>query len=324
MVNRNLHHGEVKKKISVIFIWAMLFLGSIVFLAFTPEVESERAPTGPCKFPTIGLIQSSQTADVSPGAFGIVTFDGSVSCICFNAEKKVVTLYVEDTWGTAVIIPDNLTFTPEDSGQRNFQVIVRVPGGESTSTIGIVKVTGRWTNYPDGEHGMAMPSNGVAGRIEINKYYMYSLKSFDQYTEALPGEKKQFNLNIKNKGNFNDTFYIDIRNLKKLSEKGIHVSLSTDNIQIPEGQTRYVKINIEIDKETRNTGQHEIEISVISNYSIEECGNPVPQEKIFKLRILPTLIFLTVEFYIILILISVVFIGGFVLNRKRRKKRNQS
>ncbi len=236
------------------FIFIIQLLISLFFItAIIPNDAS-----APQIVPTVSLSlqEASQTAHVGPGDTGEVTFEGVVSVTCNPLTRVVVSLTVEDTWGSSVVSPASLLFSV--SGEKSFTVSVRAPEGESCYTCGTVTVTGRWAMYPSGISG---PCNSAIGRIDIAHYHNLLLSSLNSYTQTAHGSSVTFELAIENEGNGNESLTFMVNNIENLTANGLQASIDSTNLEIPQNQKKAV--NIYVNTFTGTTGgTHEIIIGI--------------------------------------------------------------
>lgn len=258
----------------------------IVLSCFTalPNLFSEKAEAVQ-GMPTvnIALTEQSKVANVGPGETGVVTFTGVISVTLNQATRVVVSLTAEDTWGTAVASPSSILFSA--NGDKPFGVSVRARPRESFTNTGTVTVLGRWSMYPGGLSGPANPSQGAVGRIDINQFFKFTLKSPKAFIETSPGSQIVYTLTIQNRGNFMDTFSIDVTNYDKLSKKHFEVVLTQSNIEIlenPAEENVRIQVNTPLDWTLYKVEYSSIKVLVTSDKGVAE-GIP-PQTFTFVVR----------------------------------------
>lgn len=231
----------------------------------------------------VALTEPSKTAKVGPGETGVVTFSGTVRVTLNQATRVVVSLDGSDTWGSAVVSPDSLLFAA--SGEQPFSVSVRARPRESFSTIGSVTVTGRWVMYPGAIGGAAMPPDGTDGRINIDQFFLFSLKSEKVFIETSPGGQLIYTLTIQNRGNFLDMFSVEILNEDRLNDKHFTVVLAQTNVEIQEnpGEEKIsIQVNTPLDWTVYKVEHTSVKIQVKSDRGVIE-GIP-PQTFSFVVR----------------------------------------
>jgi hypothetical protein len=257
---------------------------------------------------------------VGPGEEGIVEFNGIMSVKCdFNPLTRVeVSLTVIDTWGSSKVVPSKTTFF--QSSEEPFIVQVIVPQGESCDERGIIKVYGSWIIYPSGASGFAEPEEGVMGKIDIAQFFRFTLSVLQKYCETRPGSDVVFNLGIRNDGNGNDSFIIEILNHDTLHEKGFSVLLSQSKVLLSEDAPEAkILISIDVPSSTSVIGQNIIKINVYSENGLLE-GLP-PSVVRFVLGISRDYIYETNEFTISVILLIFIVIICIIIVWQWRKKR---
>ncbi len=294
----------------------------ILILAPTPAASISPAPTPDPNLPQVEiyLLEANQTAHVGPGEDGIVEFNGIVSVTCdSNPLTHVeVTLTVVDTWGSSKVVPSKTTFF--QSSEESFIVQVAVPVGESCDERGIIKVYGKWIVYPSGASGSAEPEEGLIGQIDIAQFFRFTLSVPQKYCETRPGFDVDFKLGIRNDGNGNDSFIIEILNQDTLSEKDFSVLLSQSKVVLSENAPEaLILISIDIPSSTSVIGQNIIKINVYSENGLLE-GLP-PSVVRFVIDISRDYIYETNEFTISVLLLIFIVIICIILVWQWRKKR---
>jgi hypothetical protein len=237
----SLNQGGMKMKriFSIMVVLQLLF--SLIYITSIIPMNASAPQLLPTV--TIALTETSKTAYVGPGESGEVIFNGVVQVTQNPLTRVVVSLTAEDTWGSAVVSPSTLTFS--SGGSQPFTVDVRVPSGVDPGTVGTVTVYGRWRMYPGSLGGSAEPQQGVTGRIDIAQYHQLTISSPNSYIKASLEERVEFELSIRNEGNFNESVICNIMNNEGLSSNGISVSMSSSEVYIPinEIRTSYVYAN---------------------------------------------------------------------------------
>jgi hypothetical protein len=297
----------------------MIIFSSLTMFTNVFTDDAEAAAQG---LPTvsISLTDQSRAASVGPGELGTVTFNGIVQVAQNQATRVVVSLAAEDTWGSAVVSPSTLLFTQD--GSQPYSVSVRARPRESFNTIGIVTVTGRWRMYPGTLGGAAEPASGATGRIDISQFFKFTLKSEKAFIETSPGSQVAFTLIIQNRGNFMDTFSIDILNEDKLNKKDFSVILTQPTIEILETGEDNVRlqVNTPLDWTLYKVEYTTIKMQVSSDRGVPEGVAPqvlrfVVREKGFYIPGFDT----TVMMFSMLFLIIFISYGYKTYGRPRRK-----
>ena len=292
-----------------IFLITLIFIISI----FTIIPGDSEAASGPISIICIGLDQPTQTADVSPGSYGSVEFSGTVSLELNSATTAIVTLFVQDTWGTAEVKPEALQFSSNDRGTKVFRVSVRVPLGTSASEVGYILVNAYGTLYPSNRKLPDAPSGGVPGRIDIEPYYEFGVNCADKYKNVRAGDEVEFKINIENQGNYVDNYTIRIDNQDELINKGLTVYLDKEYLEIPEKNASSVKLKLRSSEIVNSFNLNDIQLNVSSNLFSEENGKPLFEPEILRVCVRPGWALSLTEFsatVILMILIFVLIVGA--------------
>lgn len=308
-------------RIKLLF-WSFL----IIFFLFGLLCFNEKAEAKPhfCwGISTIGLDQTAQTADVSPGSHGTVEFSGTVTCNLNSATSAIVSLTATDTWNSANVSPSALQFTSSDRGAKSFNVGVKAPLYTGSDFVGTVIVTGKIKYYPSTLQGTVQPQDGVIGRIDIEPYFDFSIYSDNRYIETSPGSVVEFDFKIENQGNSADIFLINVSNNKELKENGIKVSIINPRLEMSEKEIENVSIKVHIPHTSKIIGLNDIKLIITSESYFQDTGESLSEHIEFTVRIHDSYMFYTSEFYIptsfILILMIIILTLFFSYNKKKRK-----
>jgi hypothetical protein len=250
-------------------IFLMILFSGIT--AFTNIFSQDAAAPQGLPTVSIALTEQYKVANVGPGETGVVTFTGSATVTLNQATRVIVSLSSEDTWGSAVVSPSTLQF--DAPGEKPFGVSVRARPRESFSNIGTVTVTGTWRMYPGTLGGKAEPTAGAVGRIDINQFFKFTLKSPKAFIETSPGSQVAFTVTIQNRGNFVDTFTIDILNEDQLSKKKFSIILTQSDIEIlesPQEDNIRVQVNTPLDWTIYKVEYTTVKIQVTSEKGVLE------------------------------------------------------
>jgi hypothetical protein len=237
-----------------------------------------------CMPASISVTQSSLTVKVGPGDTGIIKFIGIATANFYNGTTMIIELKASDTWKSSVIVPPVLEFSINDSSAKIFQVTVKVPNGESSNLIGRIIIWGIWTMYPSGLSG---ESNRLEGRIRIAPYFKFSVSSENSYVECISGEETKFSFNIKNKGNDDDRFSIEVVNIDDLTKNGFKISLSSKITEIPENENRTIEIFVKTPTWVNFISNHELKVKVSSEKNPDYYGKNLSQNLTFNLKLKP-------------------------------------
>ncbi len=232
----------------------------------------------------------------------------------------LVNLNTEDTWGKSEHWPSIIHFSK--SGEKPFMVRVFARRRESTKNYGTVTVTGRWEMPEQDLSGSVYPPQGAQGRINIAQFHRFTLMSPKAFTRINPGENVIFQLNIQNRGNGLDEFYIRIKNLEELKDKDFDLTLNRQGVVIEEHpQEATIKLLVETPSSMKWLGYHQIEVEVesIKGSVIGQSA----QTFTFVIDIPDKYLFYTAEFpgialMILLIIIITILWIKFINDKKRR------
>ncbi len=312
-----IHYCKVLKKICNWSVFLILIAPFLVIIYLTPPVVTAQ-PSNPSA--TIFLEDNEKTAKVGPEQHGVVTLLGWVSAEVISGTSMVVQLNATDTWNSAIISPSAVQFTSDNADNKEFQVSIQVPKGESCDTEGTVVVSGRWMMYPGRISGDCEP---VERTIKVAQYHIFSISSNKLQIETALGSKAKFNLVIENQGNGEETFSIDIKNLDELADKGFVFELPSYRPTAKAGQETTYEFFVNTPSDLRYEGPYNIDLEV-SPYT----GNneDVPTEKItFKLVLKSENFLFSQMGFIILFAVIPVFIIGllFFIWRKRQRRGNK-
>jgi hypothetical protein len=240
----------MSKAILRIFIITIFILSIIIPLYLSSQIVTSQ-PTQPNPLEpsiTMTLVHDTQLAEPDysgyhhpPGAM-YAEFSGVINAEINEATTVIVNLEATDTWSCSQVAPPSLIF--DESDEKTFGVMVIVPKDEKYNTEGKVTINGFWSISPGGLSGTIEP---VEGKIIVGQYSNFSLSSDNMEVLAKIGSETKFKLNIRNHGNYHDSFLIKINNLAKLENKSIDIRLDSPEIFIRQGFTEsvtfYVKPN---------------------------------------------------------------------------------
>ena len=186
-----------------------------------------------------------QEAQVDPGKHGTVIFNGYVNCelVAGGAFQKVVVSLqaTSDQSWPLTINPPQITFNPNTDADMPFSVTATVPSETSFYTSDTIRVSGRGVAYPGATQDVI---DEVTATIKVKQFYKFSLECSKAYQEVSPSERLVFNLKILNQGNAADTYFVIIKNLEDLADKGWTVTLSTNIIEVEENDEKVVQIPV--------------------------------------------------------------------------------
>ncbi|MDG6225444.1 MAG: hypothetical protein QCI82_08015 [Candidatus Thermoplasmatota archaeon] len=280
--------------------------GTLPPLVGDPEIE-------------IVLYQSEMWCDVEPGQRSVMEFTGEVNAdITFSPRVQYLLVsmdYYAEGWptsGTSVVM-----FTRADSTMP-FSCTVKVPHETTSSFIGTLKVSGRWSYQPGTSSGDVDPAYAS---IRILPYSGPVLETTKRNMTAQPLKDLEFEMSLRNGGNAVDNITLTIEEIPShmeavfltpttmtLQEKGIgkvRLQVRTGSLS-PEGHS-----TIKVCARGSHNGREPDSILVL------DIDVETPPSSILGLPwwTSPVLLF---------ILVSVIAIIGIVFFRKRRRSRRIS
>jgi hypothetical protein len=128
-----------------------------------------------------------------------------------------------------------------------------------------------------------------------------------------------FELTINNNGNWRDTFSFQIENKNALNARDFVVKLSQAQADIEAHENFTLKIEVKVPSGTGSLGEHPITVQVISVAGLEKG---VPAKTLtYKLSVPPSAVFVTAEFYVILVVIILLIVGLFLYRRWKKTRK---
>ncbi len=254
-----------KIKLKRIIIIVVLF-SLIIPLNITTHTVSSQGTENPLD-PSVNMTLRKDTQIAESRYLGLeyptevmyAQFQGIITVDFNEATRVIVELSATDTWSTAQVSPTYVLFTkPEEKG---FGVTIEVPKNEKYQSQGTVTINGIWSVSPSGLSGSIEP---VEGRIIVGQFCNFSISSTDCKPTAKVGSESKFKLNIKNEGNYYDSFQIKIKNMDDLENISMDVGLNPANVEINQGCSESITIYVKPNKDITLL-KPEIEIEVISN-----------------------------------------------------------
>lgn len=207
----------------------------------------------------LSLVEENVTSTCNPDGSGMANFDGIVSITMNQVVRVVVTLTASDTWGTAVVSPSSILF--DQSGEKTFGVSLQVPSDEEYNSKGTMTVSGKWSIYPGGLSGSVEP---IAGNIIVGQLINFSISSSQQNVIVDQGSEKVLKVTIQNRGNYLDSYSINIKNYDELVRLGFRVELDLNVVEIPEGERVTFTIKIKAPDKEMSLLKHNVVIEVKS------------------------------------------------------------
>lgn len=313
--------GARGKTCFTITIVTIIFLAQVLY--FTPVKASP--------FTTVNLALESDPpeVDVSPGSSGIVTMEGTVTCVKWGPDTVKVSLIAEADCGEASIVPANFVFSQSSGTEESeaFSVTTRVPNGYPYLATPAITVSGYWD-----QGGLRTQIAPVSQIIIILPYYKMEISVIDPIISAAPGDNVDFNFNLYNKGNCEDIYQVDIENRAPMNKKGFKLSAPVE-VPICPDEGRNVFFEIWVPENI--TGNFTLYFSVRSE-GAESCGMVCKENMAITLQVAKNstastksknpLETMPTELYLLLIGISVVItaVEIVVFLRKRRSRESYS
>lgn len=148
----------------------------------------------------------------------------------------------------------------------------------STSSLlgGDLVVSGTARIYPS---GATVPVEGDRSSLMILPYYGADLYFPTPFGKMSEGETSTLPMRLNNTGNANDAYRLSIIDEAGLREKGIHVKLDQDRIDVPEGGS--VLVDVGISARDAKRGSYILRVEARS----EGRGGATPEESIAVLTI---------------------------------------
>ncbi|MEA3559248.1 MAG: choice-of-anchor T family protein, partial [Candidatus Thermoplasmatota archaeon] len=223
---------------------------------------------------TIELSQSKQGAYVAPGQDGIVTFTGTVYAEipwAPNVQYLVVNLNAKCS-DFPVSVPPALTFSKAQK-QQSFQLSIQVPIGTSSMESYTLYVNGTWSYSPGVASGEC---DGATAVVFVKQYYDLDLGSDDPIVDCERPGDAVFVLQVTNTGNGLDEIGLELDDRDELADASVNVFLNDDSIRLDLGETKDVKIRVEVEDPAR-MGTFEVDVSAYSKIA-NDIGHPSEQD----------------------------------------------
>lgn len=294
---------------------------ALVIILFSPIVNGasgEKPQTPMAGAPNISIVldQDEVTATVEPGDDGRIRFTGTVYCELPPSTPPgqycVVTL-TADAGGWPVSNPPSMAFS-RTYEQEDFYLDIQIPIETSQMTQGQLSVSGRWSYSPGAGGGTIPPATAI---INVGAYSRPFLESDSKNNTFPVGKWAEIPIDVTNVGNANDDIALEITNIPD----GIEAYLLTDEIHVPEKQTKVIKMKVR-----QSSGSPRInKITVVGKGSNggrkEEDQHTVVIETTVSAKSLITTPYVVGPFILILLGAG---ITGFLIFRKRRKMKGKA
>ncbi len=187
----------------------------------------------------LSLVEENVTSTPNPDGTGNVNFNGIVSVNMNQIVRVVVLLTASDTWGTAIVSPSSILFS--QTGEKPFAVSLQVPSDEEYNSRGTMTVSGTWSMYPSGLSG---PAESATGNIIVGPIINFSISTSQQNVIIDQGSKKDLELTIENRGNYIDSYSINLKNNDELTSLGFQVELESNIVEVPKGESETITITV--------------------------------------------------------------------------------
>ncbi len=198
--------GRERQRVLVILLVAVAH-----FLLHTPTPVY--AAANPTPVLAIRLDAPGQSARVTEGEIGIVTFTGRMSIDKLPVEYCVVTLNAStDTGWVSLVSPTTAVFT--NTTPQPFTCIVIVPQGTPNNLSGNIFILGRAVA------GGLWSTAGTRGIVSVEPYFRVDVYAKQPVLEISPGGQAFFTYFVRNDGNGIDSFSKEVSNLKELADRG--------------------------------------------------------------------------------------------------------
>ena len=222
------------RKIWVYAIALIMFLSIIIQLSNSTEAGPQAANV------TVET-EDSVEIDVSPGEEGRGVIDGTVECQTTNPLTPVmVSLYVVSSIGVATLDTPQIVFQGNYQSE-DIRVSIRVPVSTTeASDEHTCTVTGTWQQgATNGE------INPAVTQVIILPFSLCNITCKEPEKHVTKGASVSFTVNLKNEGNCDDEYIIDIPNIGELESKGFEVE-DIGNVAVPIHESRDVEIKVHL------------------------------------------------------------------------------
>jgi len=205
------------------------------------------------KIATVTLPDPNVKVTVEPGTHGVGSVNGIIDVTTTGLGEKVqvVTLSLQgsSSMGWPVTIsPSSITVKPDSSGkvQAPFTASVTVPPKTSYKTMDTVTITGRAVAFPGVLSTQIEPSTFT---VYVKQFYRFTLAADKPYKEITPGDQSAFTFHIKNDGNGDDKYRLEVPDQARLAEKGWVLSLQQYEVEVEEGKEASLVVTVNTPQE---------------------------------------------------------------------------
>ncbi len=187
--------------------------------------------------------EDSIEIDVSPGEEGRQTIDGTVECQTTNPITPVtVSLTAVSTVGTATLDKPSMVFQGNHQSE-DFRVSIAAYSADASDEH-TCTVSGSWQ-----QGGSSGSTNSAVTQIIILPFSLCNITCDDPEKQVNKGDSVSFTVNLKNEGNCDDEYIVDIANIGELESKGITVD-DIGNVVVPNHESREVTVKVHVPSDT--------------------------------------------------------------------------
>jgi hypothetical protein len=215
---------------SVLLIITLFFLSTLSLISFSTTA-------GPLTQVAVDTVSQEAKVDVSPGSTGVTSAQINVECQTLDPTPVTVQLSVNCPGIAASISPSGMVF--QTIGTSNMEAIVDI-------TVPLESIASELTCTIEGSWEQGIFSGQVSStsiRIIVMPYYRVRLSCESPINETCQGEGGSFNFSIKNMGNCDDVYQLEIANREELNIDNISIP-DTDKIAISRGNAMKIEMDV--------------------------------------------------------------------------------
>jgi hypothetical protein len=208
---------------------------------------------------TLNIPDESVDVDVSWESSGIVSVTGTITCEKWGPDQVKVSLVANSSLGASSVNPANIVFGGSDGSEetRSFSATTRVPPGTSCTEEGVLTVSGIFV-----QGGLQYDIEPDSVKIIVLQFYQIAVEDEVGRIESLnysakAGEDVRLEFFVRNDGNGNDVFLIDMGNRKGLQDRDFDLPVSQE-ISIAEQVRENIFMDIGIPDDTSGTFQTQV------------------------------------------------------------------
>jgi len=196
----------------------------------------------------IEIIQDGETVDISIGKNRTTVLDCTASLspgvsLIFDSVDVVLITTKPDYVNSVNLSKQRFTLSRSEP-EVEFIASVNVMEETSSSVNDEIEIGGEAILQPSGRKAGVTPDTAV---INVAPYYGGEITFVNPSSVLKQGEKKEFTLQVINQGNTPDTFHMAVLDEDILRERGVKVSIEEETVDVVEGGTVDVKVEVEID-----------------------------------------------------------------------------